>query len=305
MLTVLTWWWRQPNGRTKYTAEHVNIWASMVRRNLTLPHRIACVTAHPEGIDPSVQIITPTGEFEDVRLPTWGEKMPQCLRRIAMFRPDAAAIFGERFVSMDLDCVIYDSLDPLFDSREDFVMYRGTAANRPYNGSMLMMTAGCRSKVYTEFDPTAAAQASRDYIGSDQAWISHVLGPGEATWSIGDGVYWQTKRGRQPGFVEPRVIFFPGPMKPWDVTDDYEIVSRYRRNLGGRCLVLGYDGSVWDDLARVDLTGIDHVIAAPEAAVYWPGKLYGIARTDKEADYMAHLAGFDEVIFCGRSKDTF
>jgi hypothetical protein len=59
MLTVLTWLWLQEGGRTAYRAEHVNAWAAMVRRNLSLPHRIACVTDMPDGIAASIDIIVP------------------------------------------------------------------------------------------------------------------------------------------------------------------------------------------------------------------------------------------------------
>ena len=177
MLTVIFWLWNQPGSRTRYTGEHVNIAADMVDRHLAMDHEIACVTDMPEGIDQRVRIITPPGDFEDVRIPSWGDErapgLPQCFRRIAMFRPDAADIFGEHFVSMDLDCVISDSLDPLFDHDRDFRMYRGTTDARPYNGSMLQMRAGCRPHVYTAFTPELAVEAGKMYLGSDQAWISY------------------------------------------------------------------------------------------------------------------------------------
>lgn len=214
MLTVLTWFWRQPGGRFEYRAEHVNRWAAQVRANLTIPHRIACVTDIPEGLDPDIEIIAPPGDFEGVSIPSWGPKMPQCLRRLAMFRPDAAEIFGERFVCMDIDCVIAGSLDPLFDHDDDFRMYQGTSRKRPYNGSMLQMTAGARPQVYTEFTPERAAEAGQRFVGSDQAWISHVLGWGEKTWGPEDGVLWYCSRynAKAPVF---RVMFFAGALKPW------------------------------------------------------------------------------------------
>lgn len=216
MLTILSWWWRQPGGRTDYRAEHVEIWAAMVRRHLAMPHRLACVTDETD-LPAGVERIEPPRDFENVQIPTWGPKFPQCLRRLAMFRPDAAAIFGERFVSMDLDCVIGGSLDPLFDRSEDFVMYRGTTDRRPYNGSLLLMTAGARSRVYTEFTPERAAHAGRQFVGSDQAWISYVLGWCEPTWGAEHGVFWHgSARNRRD--VSPRVMFFPGHPKPWQIS---------------------------------------------------------------------------------------
>lgn len=230
MLTVLSWLWGQPGGRATYTGDHVNIWADMVRRHLSMDHEIAIVTDIPEDIDPSIRIIRPPGDFEGVTLPTWGADrgLPQCLRRLAMYRPDAADWIGERFVSMDLDCVIADSLDPLFDRDEDFLIYRGTTEKRPYNGSMQMMTAGARSQVFTEFTPERAVEAGKLFVGSDQAWISHVLGWGETTWGHEDGVVWWGSH-RNAAAPTHRVMFFPGNPKPWDMPNDHWINMHYRR----------------------------------------------------------------------------
>src|SRR3546814_2656301 len=84
MITIIFWLWRQEKTRTLYTASHVNIAAAMVRRNLSMPHRIACVTDMPEGIGRSVEIITPPGEFLDISNPRWSNGRPQCYRRLSM-----------------------------------------------------------------------------------------------------------------------------------------------------------------------------------------------------------------------------
>jgi hypothetical protein len=64
-----------------------------------------------------------------------GTKQTQLLPAPVDVPQDAADIFGERFVCMDLDCVIGGPLDPLFDRPEDLVLFKGTAPDRPYNGS--------------------------------------------------------------------------------------------------------------------------------------------------------------------------
>src|SRR3546814_19892900 len=66
------------------------------------------------------------GEFLDISNPRWSNGRPQCYRRLSMFRRDAGEIFGERFVSMDLDVVVGGPLDPLFDRPEDLVLFKGT-----------------------------------------------------------------------------------------------------------------------------------------------------------------------------------
>lgn len=273
----------------------------MVRRHLTIPHRIACVTNHPEGIDDSIEIISPPGDFEDVRIGTWGEHLPQCHRRLAMFRPDAADIFGERFVCMDLDCVVGGSLDPLFDISDDFAMYNGTSASRPYNGSMMMMRAGARPQVYTEFTPERAEYAGRRFIGSDQAWISHCLGKGERVWGVPEGVYSWSQMSRSVD-AAPRLVFFPGDVKPWHLVLRSGWVGRhYRGEEGGRCLVLGVGPSVWDDAGAVD--HYDAVIALPEAAMRWPGPIREVVEDDRAAERAARMHGFSEIVWCGKEAD--
>jgi hypothetical protein len=305
-LTILTWLWHQPGGRAEYTAQHVNVWADMVRRHVSLPHRLACVTDMPAGIDPRVHIIAPPRDMEAARIPTWGPEKPQCLRRLAMFHREAAGIFGGRFVSMDMDCVIADSLDPLFSRPEDIVLYESPPSPlknpRPYNGSMLMMTAGARPSVYEQFTVEAAMRAGEQYVGSDQAWISAVLGAGEATWGERDGVVWW---GRWKQGVQGRLMFFPGFPKPWALVDQYEWVRRHyhRDRAAGRCLILGYAPSVWDDAVRaLDAGSFDAVIASPEAAQHWPGDIAVVAKSDIEADRLALMLGFADVTFCGRSE---
>lgn len=232
MLSILTWLWSQPAARYRYTAHDVNVWAAMVSRHLTLPHRLACVTDMPEGIDPSIDIIPLPDVLGDLHSTVWTARHhdgPQCWRRLHLWHPDAAQWYGERFVSMDLDCVITGSLDPLFDRREDVVLYRGTSAKRPYNGSMLLMTAGARPQVFLRATQAEVNRATNRYIGSDQALISYVLGRGEATWGKADGVEWfrpcdYEHRGARPP-SRMRVMFFPGPVKPVHVADRLPFVG--------------------------------------------------------------------------------
>lgn len=297
-LTVLCWFWNQPGGRTKYEPWHVAVWADMVRRHLSMPHRLACVTNDPTGLPSDIDIITPPGDFEDIRIPTWPEFRPQCLRRLAMFRRDAVEIFGERFVCMDLDCVIGGPLDAFFDTDADFKMTPGTRADRPYNGSMMLLTAGSRPQVYEQFTPEGAAAAGQLFVGSDQAWISHVLGPNEQRWSIDDGLAWYGKT-RTPN---PRLMFFPCPIKPWEVAPFGQkpwITEHYRRAPQGRALILGYDDTLWVDVDRALNEGsYSAVISSPEAAEYWPGEILSVVRTNDEAMLVARMHGF-EPVWCG------
>lgn len=240
-LKIFTWLWVQEPVRDVYDlahgAEAVNRWAAMFRQYLTLPHTLACVTNIRGGFDQDIELIPLPTEFEEITIRNWSERSgaPQCLRRLSMFHPDAARIFGaERFVSTDIDMIATDVLDPLYDHDHDFRMFGGTSSRRPYNGSMVQMTAGCRPEVYERFaaDPEGVARAARAmYVGSDQAVISMILGKGEKIWSKDDGVYAYSPRfarnnrvpasgGRslEVGMPEGmRMMFFPGFDKPWQI----------------------------------------------------------------------------------------
>lgn len=215
MISVISWLWNQPEGRVTYKPEHVWIWASMVERNLAMPHKLLCVTTETD-LPSNVERIDPPGDFEDVE-PAWGPRKPNCYRRLVMFRKDAAKTFGRRFVSMDLDCIIGGPLDPLFARPEDFVICKGTHPSRPFNGSMMLIRAGCRPQVYEQFDQTGADASGAAFHGSDQAWLAHVLGRGEATWNQSDGVWHLHSYLQRVRKANPTILFFPGKRKPWEL----------------------------------------------------------------------------------------
>lgn len=295
-LRVLTWLWRQPGCRTTFNAAHVNIWAAMVRRHCTLGIELACVTDIPEGIDPSIRIIAPPGFHDGLQTPGWKGARPSCYRRLAMFRPDAAALFGKRFVCMDLDCVISGNIDHLLDRPDDIVLngpsHVGTRYR--YNGSMLLMTAGCRPSVYEQFTPKKAEEASRRFVGSDQAWLAHSLGPGVKTWGPADGVVrWGAKQGGA-------IMFFPGNVKPWDALGDPWVAEHYRMDAGRKGLILGPKRSVWDDAKAALADGpVDSVVAFRQAASLWPGRVDAIADDMPKAHAYARMLGVDQPVLCG------
>lgn len=302
--TVLCWLWSQPGAAVKYGAAHVNIWHDMISRNLTIEHDVACVTNMSEGIDPRVRIIVPPDEFLDVEMPTWKAHRPQCLRRLSMYRRDAAEIFGcDRIVCTDLDVIFCGSLDPLLDIKDDFCITRGTAENRVYNGSFQLLRLGSRPKVYEEFTPQKAIRAGRYHLGSDQAWLAHCI-PYERTWGPGDGVrFW----GQHRPVSDARAIFFAGPIKPWHLSaagEEALVTMHYRRSSSGAALLLGHGATLWSDLDVALARGerFDAVIASPEAAAYWPGKVLAIADDDAHAERLAAMHGF-EPLWCGRSVE--
>jgi hypothetical protein len=220
-MTVVCWRWKPADGyRSTFGPETVNVLRRMVARHYPSPHRFVCVTDDPDGIDKDVEVLPLWNDFADLPSPHGG-KNPSCYRRLRMFHPEIGQVFGERFVSMDLDTVITGDLRPLWDRPEDFVAWGDTnpQPGSHYNGSMILMRSGSRSKVWTQFDPvTSPKMALRARcFGSDQGWISYCLGAGEARWGKSDGVYsYRNDLQRAKALPENcRVVFFHGRHDPW------------------------------------------------------------------------------------------
>ncbi len=218
--SVVCWRWKPaPGYRSDYPAKTVNVLKAMVDRWYPHPHRFICVTDDPDGIDPSVEIVPAWNDFADLTSPH-GRKNPACYRRLRMFHPEIGRVFGQRFVSLDLDVVLTGEVSPLWNRPEPFVAWGDTnpMPGSHYNGSMILLTAGSRSQVWTRFDPTRSpAQALHAGCwGSDQGWLSYILGPGEAKWTKADGVYSFRNHLKSQRLPEnARLVSFHGRLDPW------------------------------------------------------------------------------------------
>ena len=221
-LTVICWKWRpKPGYRSTFGPETVLTLRNMVRRHFPHPHRFVCVTDDPAGLQ-DVETMADFGDFANLPSPHGG-KNPSCYRRLRLFHPDAGQVFGERFVSLDLDAVITGDLTPLWQRSEDVVLWGDNTNPQPgshYNGSMMLLTAGCRPHVWTGFDPLSSPQEAlrNKSWGSDQGWISYCLGPHEAKWGKADGVYSyrndiHPNQDRLPG--DARITLWHGAHDPW------------------------------------------------------------------------------------------
>lgn len=229
MLSVVCWKWKPaPGYRSTFGAEQVNVLRSMVKRHYARPHRFICVTDDGKGIEAGIEVVPLWQDFAGLRSPHGGNN-PACYRRLRAFAPDAEKYFGERLVSVDLDCVITGDLVPLWERDEDFVIWGDTNPTTPYNGSMWMLRTGSRSKVWTEFDPkrSPALGLAKRYIGSDQAWLAVCLGPNEPRWTRRDGVCSYRNEIAPKGGALPsdaRIVFFHGRHDPWHL----DIQQRHR-----------------------------------------------------------------------------
>lgn len=219
-LTVITFKWTpNPGYRSVFHSRHVNTLARMVRRHYPEPHRFVCITDDPRGItEPGVEVFKLWNDFSTLRNPS-GAKNPSCYRRLRLFARNTGSWLGERIVCLDLDCVIVGDMRPIWDRPEDFVIWRATTRGNHYNGSMFLLRAGTRERVWMDFDPYRSPIETKaaGFYGSDQAWISYRLGNGEAVWSSADGVHSFRNELVNQQAVPPgtRIVFMHGKGDPW------------------------------------------------------------------------------------------
>ena len=220
MISVVCFKWRPRAGyRSSYAPDTVNVLRRMVARNYGKPHRFICVTDDGEGLDPEVEVVPLWDDYAEVPNPSFANG-PSCFRRLKVFSRDIGAVLGERFVCMDLDTVVTGDLSPILDRTEDFIAWRNPSPRWPLNGSMFMLNAGARPQVWETFDPKTSPAISHaaGCHGSDQGWMSYVLGRNEATWGPEDGIYSYNMDLRRLGNKLPKkakMVMFHGRLDPW------------------------------------------------------------------------------------------
>jgi hypothetical protein len=227
IIDVICFKWKPRVGyRSSFDARAVNTLRNMVSRNLHLPHRFTCITDDARGIDPEVRIIPVWDTYAKVQNPS-SPVNPSCYRRLKIFSQEARELIGERIVCMDLDVVITADITPLIDRYDDFIIWGGQNISpqyrKPYswyNGSLMLLRAGTRQQVWKQFDPHRSPREanSAGCRGSDQGWISYILGKHEKTWGTEDGVYSYRNHIQPSGDILPdnaRFISFHGKYDPW------------------------------------------------------------------------------------------
>lgn len=145
----------------KYGREYVERLRNMIQRNITVPHRIFCLTDDPTPIKDVELIVRPNSGYAR----GWWHK-------VHMFDPKLP-IRG-RILYMDLDVVICNNLDKLLTIQgKDFMGIRDF--NRRFhpnwkylNSSVMSWIHGSQTHIYSKFkDDPAMAQR----MHGDQDWI--------------------------------------------------------------------------------------------------------------------------------------
>ncbi len=216
MITVVLWKWGKKYGRG-----HVARMQSMLRRRLTLPHRIVCITDRP-------------GDLPDGVVPA---KMPPLLpwdnkglRRMWLYSAEAKRL-GDRLFQLDLDVILTGNIDALVNRPEPFVIWKSDSNWKDkwaYNATVMLITPGAQGPLWKRYmaDPRGAFRdAEIDGWGprtnSDQALACYLLKDQDVpVWTQADGIYaYRVFAGKygERGQVLPdgcKLVSFHGPRDP-------------------------------------------------------------------------------------------
>jgi hypothetical protein len=167
-LSVVVWKWGD-----LYSADHVNRFAAMVRRNLSIPHEFHCITDDGAGLSAPV-IVHP--------MPLKHAGTYRALRRVEVLARHMELVLGPRILQLDLDLVVLGDVTTLcagWTGEVAAAMYWHPGAS--YNPSFLYVRAGALDACWRAFnaDPSgtfeAAIRSGWSRGCSDQAVINHYL----------------------------------------------------------------------------------------------------------------------------------
>lgn len=143
-------------GGEVYNHRYVNALASAIKRHVTVPHTMVCLTDDPTGFNDAVdEVVKLKHNFAG-----WWSK-------IELFRPDLFA--GHQVFFLDLDTVIIDNIDQIVQCSHPFSGLRDFYGEVSLGSGLMSWEQGRLNRVYGEFmeSPFRAMKT----VGGDQTWI--------------------------------------------------------------------------------------------------------------------------------------
>ena len=222
-ITIITFKWKRLKkagyklkNPVEYSSNHVNILYKSIQRNTSLPFNFLCITDDDAYLLP---------EIKTIKLWDKCKNLGGCYNRLYIFSNDMQELVGNRFLCIDLDCVITGNINNLLLNNNDFMInsYENKNAKfqQIYNGALFIMNAGARSQVWSKFQFEKSALKMKKLkddgvlIGSDQAWIQYVLGTNEKRFTKEDGIYDYSMLPDQKQLPnDAKIVFFHGNKDP-------------------------------------------------------------------------------------------
>ena len=155
LIVACVWW------GNKYGIKYVENLRNAVKRHLTIPYEMVCITDHKEVPEGVRRIPTPSGSEG------WWQKVN--LFKEGVFPSDARVMY------LDLDVVVSNSLDIIAKHEGEIVMIENFSRNKhhaAYNSSCMIWTPTDKTqRIYDCF----CEQITKELHG-DQCWIWRAMG---------------------------------------------------------------------------------------------------------------------------------
>lgn len=153
---------------TKFGPEYANRLYKMVEKNLTVPHRFICFTDNPDGLLPGIEVreLPPYHDNPNIGDKGW--------RKLSLFNAPLADLTGVALF-LDLDIVIRQNIDELFDVPGDFLICKDWDFPRDIigNSSVFRFEVGKYPEVLENFYKLGN-EIRKDYR-NEQAFLSYQM----------------------------------------------------------------------------------------------------------------------------------
>ena len=221
---------------TIYGPQYVNRLYGMTARQLSRPFRFVCFTDDVVGLRDEIETVP----LPDIRVDSPYENLPW--KKLSVFGEAVGGLSGTTLF-LDLDVVIVDSLDPLFDYTGDFCVIREWTDPNGIEGntSVFRFEIGAHTDLLDHYEGKPTRHWVEMY-GIEQAYLSHTLGRERLTywpmeWCVsfkkhclkrGPGAIWNWIR---PAKIPTgaRIIAFHGTPKPHEAAAGVWPGHWYRR----------------------------------------------------------------------------
>lgn len=208
-ISIVYWLYPDPDGHRRYTAEHVNAQLPMLKKHCSVSHRVVCVTDHPDGLNPHIEVVPDPVRSDGAVEKNW--RYPPCTRKLWNFS-DAARVLGKRILSLDVDGLFCRRIDPLLEREEPLVVWRNPGGK--IMGGAYLLTTGSHTHVWNLYDPQSSPQILQalGFQQSDQGWLNYTLPRSTPSW---DGGLFEARPYRPQLPPDARIVSFAGETKPW------------------------------------------------------------------------------------------
>jgi len=204
----------------QYNANYINNHYNNIGNVLRSDFRYICVTDNSKGISEEIDIV-----------PLWDylAEYGGCLRRLYCYNKDAKELFGEKFLTCDLDLIWVNDFSYIFDIDADFVLLSSREMQRPdkiyraHPGNGII-SPGKYQELWDDIqeDTLNKLMTSRkEYTGTDQSWFNYHYTTNKPTLNIkflkvGKDGFYEANTLKSKKLPNNSVcILFTGPRDPY------------------------------------------------------------------------------------------